>query len=621
MTPGLPGEALNSMVKKQRKSTLLRLLTYSKAQRTQIILASLSSILNQIFDLAPPVLIGMAVDVVVEQENSYLGGLGITDPQLQLLLLGALTIIVWALESLFQYFYGILWRNLAQTVQHNLRTDAYNHVQNLDMEYFADQSTGNLLSILNDDINQLERFLDYGANEILQILTSAVVIGALFFAVAPTVAWMAVLPMPFVLFGSLRFQKRLAPLYADVRRRVGYLSGQLANNLGGIATIKSFTAEEYENQRIFRLSDDYRDSNRRAIKLSSAFVPLIRMVIVVGFLAILVFGGFLTINGQLNVGVYSVLVFMTQRLLWPLTRLGDTLDLYQRAMASTARVLDLLDKKPHIVGGPAALPANAVKGKVTFQHVHFAYRNAARNGNGQVEKKPSPVTKNLSLTIPAGDTVAIVGATGSGKSTLVKLLLRFYDVQAGKIMLDDQDVRNLDLEDLRGAIGLVSQDVFLFHGTVKENISYGTFDASLEEVIAASKTAEAHDFIMELPYGYDTIVGERGQKLSGGQRQRLSIARAVLKNPPVLILDEATSSVDNETEVAIQRSMDRIIVGRTTIIIAHRLSTVRHADKIYVMENGVIKEQGRHEELVASNGIYSSLWRVQTGAIPGIDFN
>ncbi len=598
-----------------KKSPLRRLLAYSRAQQSRIILASIFSILNQIFDLAPPVLIGMAVDVVVEQENSFLGNLGITDPTAQLILLGILTVVAWGLESLFQYLYGVLWRNVAQTLQHDLRIDTYAHVQDLDMAYFEDQSTGGLLSILSDDINQLERFLDYGANEILHILTSVIVIGTMFFIIIPEVAWMAILPMPFVFYGSLRFQNRLAPLYADVRNRVGFLSGQLANNIGGIATIKSFTAETYENQRIHHLSDDYRESNRKAIKLSSAFVPLIRMVIVIGFLGILIFGGFLVLNGQLNVGVYSILVFMTQRLLWPLTRLGDTLDLYQRAMASTERVLDLLDKEPHIVSGPQLLPVNKVRGEVTFADVLFAYDVDEKTGNGQTSFLPRPVIRDLSLHVPEGDTIAIVGATGSGKSTLVKLLLRFYDVQSGGIYIDEKDIRLLQLTDLRRAIGFVSQDVFLFHGTVRENIAYGTFDASLEQIVTAAETAEAHEFVMDLPQGYDTIVGERGQKLSGGQRQRLSIARAVLKDPPILILDEATSAVDNETEAAIQRSMARIIVGRTTIMIAHRLSTVRHADTIYVMEEGVIREQGRHEELIDLDGVYAALWRVQTGAM------
>ena len=279
-----------------------------------------------------------------------------------------------------------------------------------------------------------------------------------------------------------------------------------------------------------------------------------------------------------------------------MTRLGQTIDLYQRAMASTARVLDLLDTKPKIIDGSDSLPVKDVRGEVTFENISFEY-----------DSHNMPVIQELSLRVPAGETVAVVGATGSGKTTLVKLLLRFYDVKSGRICLDSQDIRELHLTDLRQALGFVSQDVFLFHGTVRENIAYGTFDASLEQIVEAAKTAEAHDFITELPQGYDTVVGERGQKLSGGQRQRLSIARAVLKDPPVLILDEATSSVDNETEVAIQRSMEKIIVGRTTIVIAHRLSTVRNADRIFVMERGVLSEHGRHEELISANGIYAGL--------------
>jgi ATP-binding cassette subfamily B protein len=271
-------------------------------------------------------------------------------------------------------------------------------------------------------------------------------------------------------------------------------------------------------------------------------------------------------------------------------------------MASTNRIMDLRDTKSKITGGSQKLPLQTVRGEVIFDDVQFEY-----------DDQNLPVIHNLSIHVPAGRTIAIVGATGSGKTTLVKLLLRFYDVQNGRICLDGRDIRHLLLEDLRGAIGFVSQDVFLFHGTVRENIAYGSFDASLDEIVEAAKIAEAHEFIIELPNGYDTVVGERGQKLSGGQRQRLSIARAVLKDPPVLILDEATSSVDNETEAAIQRSMRKITIGRTTIIIAHRLSTVRHADEIFVLERGVLKESGRHEELITADGIYAGLWKVQTG--------
>jgi len=506
-------------------------------------------------------------------------------------------------ESLFQYLYQVAWRNLAQIIQHDLRVDTYDHVQHLKLAYFEDRSTGGLLSIINNDINQLERFLNGGVNDIWQVVTTVTVIGGIFFYTAPSVAWMAMLPMPFIMWGSIRFQRTLAPKYAAVREQVGVLNGQLANNLSGIATIKSFTAEKHELGRVTHESNLYRMANKAAIKFSSAFVPFIRMIIMSGFIAILVFGGRMALSGEIAIGVYSVLIFITQRLLWPLTELGNTLDLYQRSMASTERVLDLLDADALLPDGETPLDMSLVRGEIRLDSVSFEYDNTDNLS----------VIDDLSLKIPAGETVGIVGSTGAGKTTLVKLLLRFYDVQKGSLSLDGYELRDIKMDDLRNAIGFVSQDVYLFHGTVRENIAYGTFGASEKEIVEAAKIAEAHDFIMELPQGYDTIVGERGQKLSGGQRQRVSIARAVLKNPPVLILDEATSSVDNETEALIQRSLEQIAIGRTTIVIAHRLSTIRNADRIFVLEHGKLKEQGRHDELVAEGGIYARLWGVQTG--------
>jgi len=597
-----PRKSLYTSRKRPRKShPLKRLLDYSHKHRRQIRLASACSILNKIFDLAPPALIGIAVDVVVQQQDSILARWGVRDVFGQFLILAILTVIIWILESVFEYAYARLWRNLAQTIQHELRLDAYKHLQELELAYFEERSTGGLMSILSDDINQLERFLDVGANELIQVTTTVLVIGAAFFILAPSVAWMAMLPMPFILWGSVAFQRLLAPRYAEVREKVSLLNSRLANNLSGITTIKSFTAEEYEAARLADDSEAYRQSNRRAIALSAAFVPLIRMIILFGFTALLLFGGLEAIAGRMSVGTYSVLIFLIQRLLWPLTRLGETFDQYQRAMASTNRVMNLLDTPIAIHTGDMPLPVSSVRGELEFKDVTFAY-------NGR-----NPVIQHLSLHIPAGKTIAIVGSTGSGKSTLVKLLLRLYEVQSGSITLDGIDLRDLKFRDLRACIGLVSQDVFLFHGTVAENIAYGSPDAALDQVIAAAKIAEAHDFIMQLPQAYETIVGERGQKLSGGQRQRIAIARAVLKNPPILILDEATSAVDNETEAAIQRSLDRITVNRTTIAIAHRLSTVRNADCIYVMEQGKLVEWGTHEQLLEQQGIYASLWRVQSG--------
>jgi ATP-binding cassette, subfamily B, bacterial len=577
-----------------------QLIRYGAGYRLSSGQAMGASIANKIFDIAPELLIGVAVDVVVRQKQSFLAGLGIVDVGQQLWVLTGLTVAIWGLESLSQYIATRLWRNLAQNIQHEMRLEAYAHLQEMELAYFENNNTGNLMSILNDDINQLERFLNGGANEIIQLIVSVLAIGAVFFVMAPQVAIFAMVPIPFIIYGSIWFQGKLAPYYAEVRDKAGLLNSQLANNLSGITTIKSFTTETYEQGRIRLDSEAYRQSNRRAIRFSSAFVPLIRILVLVGFTAILLYGGFETIRGNLSVAVYSVLVYLTQRLLWPLTRLGETLDLYQRSMASTQRVMQLLNT-PRPIDSTGTKAIGRVQGEVVFDDVDFAYANNP------------PLFRKLSMMVPAGKTIGIVGATGSGKSTVAKLLLRLYEIQGGTIAIDGQDLRQLNVYDLRRNIGLVSQDVFLFYGTVRDNIAYGMPDTGLDKIQAAAKIAEAHEFIMALPQGYDTMVGERGQKLSGGQRQRLSIARAVLKDPPILILDEATSAVDNETEAAIQRSLETITQNRTTIAIAHRLSTIRYAHCIYVMDKGQVVEGGTHEDLLDQDEIYAGLWRVQLG--------
>jgi ATP-binding cassette subfamily B protein len=584
---------------------LQRLIHTLRPHQRQVWAATACSVLNKLFDLAPPVLIGLAVDVVVQQDTAWLARFGVVTVPGQLTVLAVLSAVIWSAESLFEYLYGLLWRNLAQTVQHELRIEAYSHLQQLEMGFFEAGSTGRLMAVLNDDINQLERFLDQGANEILQLLTTVLAVGGAMVFLSPGVAGVSFLPIPVILWGSLRFQKRLAPRYAAVREQAGDLASRLSNNLGGMLTIKSYAAEDWELERLADHSQAYRLANRRAIRLSAAFVPLIRYAILFAFIAILVIGGLQAWRGEIATGSYAFLVFITQRLLWPLTTLGRTLDDYQRAMASTNRVLDLLATPIAIPGGQRPLPLEEVRGELSFEDVGFAYTGR------------EPLLQHFDLRIPAGTTTGIVGATGSGKSTLVKLLLRLYEIQTGTIRLDGMPIRELRLEDLRRAIGLVSQEVFLFHGTVAENIAYGSFQAPRAAIARAARLAEASGFIEALPQGYDTVVGERGQRLSGGQRQRIALARAILKNPPVLILDEATAAVDNETEAAIQRSLDLITAERTTLVIAHRLSTVRHADRIVVMERGRIVESGRHEQLIEADGAYANLWRVQAGLREG----
>ena len=585
-----------------RKAPLFRLLSYGRRYQTQILQAAGCSIVNTLMDLAPPVLMGAAIEVLLKQQNSFLAQFGIQNVIHQFFLLAFLTVLIWGLESLSNYGYDLLWRNLAQDIQHDLRLDAYTHLQELEAAYFEEQTTGGLIAILSDDINQLEHFLNTIANNIIQIVSAITIlmIGA-FFVLPIEIAIASMLPMPFILIGSLRYQKLLEPRYDRVREQVGDLNARLENNISGITTIKSFTAERYERDRLKAESNAYRRNNSKAIRLSAGFIPLIRILVLIGFTTLLVLGGMAAFSGRLSIASYSIALILIQQLLWSLVDLGEIFDSYQRAMASTRRIMDLLDTPVQIQTGDIAL-RNA-QGEVQFEQVTFAYPNR------------TPVLTNLSLHIPAGKTTAIVGSTGSGKSTLVKLLMRFYEVNAGRITIDNHDIRELNLQDLRHNIGLVSQDVFLFHGTVGENIAYGSFDATEQEIIMAAKVAEADEFIERLPEGYQTIVGERGQKLSGGQRQRLAIARAVIKNPPILILDEATSAVDNETEAAIQRSLSQITQNRTTIAIAHRLSTIRHADCIYVMEHGQFIESGTHEQLLEENGTYAKLWRVQSGVL------
>lgn len=583
---------------------LRRLWDYADGHHRQALLASLASVLNTIADLAPPFLIGLAIDVVVEQESSLVERLtGVTEVRTQLLLVAAFTVAVWVFESLTDYLAELTWRNLAQTIEHEARIDTYDHVQHLDLATFEDRSTGGLLSILNDDVNQLERFLDRGAHEIIHVVTSVVLISVTYLVLSPVIGLVSLLPIPFILWGTHAFQRRLEPRYAAVRARVGDLNATLANAISGIATIKAFGTEDREADRVRAGSQAYRHANRDAIRLSAAFVPVIRMAILAAFTTILVVGGLQVLDGQLAVATYSIMVLVVQRLLWPLTRVGEVLDLYQRAMASTRRLLDLLDERPTITDGATPLPDP--RGELRFAAVDFAYPGAP----------DAPVLRGIDLAVPAGQTHAVVGATGAGKSTLVKLLLRLYDPTAGRVTLDGHDLRELQLADLRAATGLVAQDVFLFQGTVRDNLAYGRPDAPDAEVEAAARAAEAHEFITALPHGYDTVVGERGQKLSGGQRQRLSIARALLRDPAALLLDEATSAVDNETEATIQRSLAHVTRGRTTLVIAHRLSTIRQADRIHVLAAGEVVEAGTHDELVAADGVYANLWRVQTGEV------
>ncbi len=582
-----------------KENNLRDLFNYALEQDTKVRRGIIYSILNKIFDLAPPVLIGIAIDIVVEGSDSFIGNLGYSDRRQQLIILAILTFVIWGLESAFDYIAAVTWRNISQDIEHSLRTDTFNNVLGLDLAFFENKSSGRLMAILNDDVNQLETFLDNGANRLVQTATTVLVIGGTFLYISPLVAVFAFIPIPIIIFGSLRFTNRIAERYTKIRNDIENLNANLSNSITGILTVKSFNREKKESERITLSSNEVKSANYHAIRLSAAFIPIIRIAILFGFTATLLIGGFLALDGEIKVATYSVMLFITQRLLWPLTELGVIFDSYQKAMASFRRIINLKNTSPTINNGTENL--TSFNKKIEISNLNFEY------------VKDFPVLNDISIDINKGQTTAIVGSTGSGKSTLIKLILRLYDSTSGKIKFDGKNIRDIELNSLRNKIGLVSQDIFLFEGTVFENIAYGNLDAKDEEVWEAAKLSESDKFINLLPNKENTIVGERGQKLSGGQRQRISIARAILKNPEILILDEATSAVDNETEAAIQRSINTLKEGRTVIAIAHRLSTIRNAEIIYVLEEGKVVESGNHESLLEINGVYSKLWSVQTG--------
>ncbi|NRA66539.1 MAG: ABC transporter ATP-binding protein [Pseudobacteriovorax sp.] len=585
-----------------RSNRLKRLLSYRSRHKKAMLVAGLYSVANKVFDVFPEILIGVAIDVVVKKEQSFLGRIGITDTYEQLTVLAIATFLIWLLESVTEYGAIVRWRNIAQEMQHQLRIHGVSHIQKLSLSWYEKQNSGRLLSILNDDVNQIERFLNNGLHDLIQMLVSSVLIGLVFFYLSPLVAVFAILPIPIIITGGFKLRGPLAGFYTEVRQKAAVLGEKLSGIITGVVTIRANVAEKAMVADIEQASDSYIMANRKAIRMSSAFVPIIRMAVLAGFLVTLVLGGIKTLDGEIAAAAFTVLVFLTQRLLWPFTRFGDLLDLYERSMASAKRVFDLIETPVDIKDAPVLDSPDIVKGKISFDHLVFAYND-----------RTAPVLNGFSLSIEAGEFIGVVGATGSGKSTLIRLLLRFYEAQSGTVSVDGIPVENWPLDKLRGSIGYVGQDVFLMDASIRDNLALGKTSIADEELTHALKVADAKTFVDSLPKGRDTQIGERGQMLSGGQRQRLTIARGILGNPPILIFDEATSAVDNETEEAIQSSLISLAKNRTMIVIAHRLSTIRHADRILVMDGGGVKELGTHDHLLQQKGLYKRLWDLQTG--------
>lgn len=590
------------------------LFLFLKPHRNRLNFAIASSILNKVLDLMPPILVGWVIDSLsgkppyfahwfIDEANRW--GMAI--------FLSVLAVVIFGFESLFEWMYKKSFMSLAQDAQHELRMAAWSHIQNREMAFFDNHRLGDTMAILNDDVNQLERFINNGFNTLLQLVILVIFAGFVLFDTSWQLALIGMIPVPLIIIGSLYYQKMIGPRYKKVREAVGKLGSRLENNLGGITVIKSFTAEKYETARVEEESQNYRKTNLQAIQLSAIYVPLIRMFVAIGFSGVLLLGSYWVLSGSgiISLGELVLFSMMIQRLLWPLTALGTTFDDYERAKASGKRVFQLLSAKINISNPDSPKKIINPKGAIDFKNVKFFYTTNTTFDETHIDK--INVFQNLSFSISPKETIGIAGTTGAGKSTLIKLLLRMYEIQSGSIKIDNTDIRDITLQELRKNISLVSQDIYLFHGTILENIAYGSQEASLSEILKVSKQAQLHGYVTSLPHGYETIIGERGLKLSGGQRQRLSIARALLKKAPILILDEATSSVDTETERAIQHNLHKITSGRTSIIIAHRLSTIRKADRIFVLEKGRILETGSHDELLKKGKRYKDLWKIQIG--------
>jgi len=566
---------------------------YARGYVWPLVATVVAMVLLVALDLTGPLIVRRLIEAVQAGMDSHSVGLA---ARLALILLG-----VYLLKAGLQFVSSYEGHVAGWGVVADARRHIYEHVQRLTLRFYEDQQTGQLMSRVINDTNLFESLIAHAIPGVMVNALTLFGVGAILTVLNWKLMLLTLVPMPLVIVAMRTFAKYVRPAFRDRQKELGRLNASINDNFSGIREIKAFTREESEVERVTAVIISYRDSMLRALRLMATFSPFIEFTSSLGYIVVVYFGGILAFRQVLPIADLVAFFLYLNMFYQPVRNLSGIWEQIQEALAGADRVAELLKEEPEVLEqeGAAALSERA-KGHLVFNDVCFRYTDE------------DPVLEHVNLDIPAGNVVALVGPTGVGKSTLASLIPRFYDVRSGSITLDGRDIREITLKSLREQISIVLQDVFLFHGTVRDNILFGRPDASDEEIIRAAKVANAHEFIEQLPNGYDTLIGERGVKLSGGQKQRISIARALLKNAPILILDEATSSVDTETELLIQQALERLMAGRTTIIIAHRLSTIRNADQIVVLAGNGIAEQGTHEQLMARDGLYRRLCEIQT---------